>query len=113
MSHELISVLSSFPDDLDASYQRLIDRIEPRYLFESYIMIEILRSKEALGLRDFGLAVLCASCATPSKAAERLPPDAHSKEFLLSTRRRLQSRCGGLLEVLPDTTVQFMHQILF
>lgn len=111
MPHELVHVLSSFPDDLDASYQRLIDRIEPRYLFESYVMIEILlRSREALVLRDFGLAVLCSSCRTPSMVAERLGSDTHSEEFLLSTRRRIQSRCGGLLEVLPDQTVQFMHQ---
>jgi hypothetical protein len=39
---ELVSVLSLFPDDIDASYQRLIDRIDPAYLFETYIMIEIL-----------------------------------------------------------------------
>ncbi|KAE8453313.1 hypothetical protein EG329_011380 [Mollisiaceae sp. DMI_Dod_QoI] len=111
MPEELIQTLSSIPDDLDKSYQRLIDRIPLDYKFESYIMIEIvLRSEDPFGLRDLGLAFLCALSSSPADAAKRLPSDPYSEEFLIATRRRLQSRCGGILEVLEDTTVQFMHQ---
>lgn len=111
MPEELIQAFSSFPDDLDKSYQRLIDRIPLDYRFESYIMIEIvLRSKDSFGLRDLGLALLCALGSSPSDAAKRLPSDPYAEEFLIATRRRLQSRCGGMLEVLENTRVQFMHQ---
>jgi hypothetical protein len=108
---ELIQSLSTFPDDLDDSYRRLINRIPIEYRFETYAFVEtVLRSNDALGLRDLGLVVLCASAKSPSEAVGRLPSDPYSVEFLISTTRRLQSRCGGMLEVLPDTTVQFMHQ---
>ncbi|KAK0644435.1 hypothetical protein B0T16DRAFT_460495 [Cercophora newfieldiana] len=108
---ELVASLSSFPDDLDDSYQRLINRIPPEYRFETYVLIEtVLRSYDTLGLRDLGLVLLCASAKSPSEAAARLPFKPYSDEFLSGMRRRLQSRCGGLLEFLGDTKVQFMHQ---
>lgn len=108
---ELVSALSSFPDDLDKSYQRLIDRIPVEYRIETYIFIEtVYRNEGELGLRDLGLVLLCALGRTVPDSGSRLPPDPYSDDFLNATRRRLQSRCGGLLEVLPDTSVQFMHQ---
>lgn len=111
MPEELIQSLSSFPDDLDKSYQRLVDRIPVGYRFETYIMIEtVLRSKDPFGVRDLGLTMLCALGNSPSDSAKKLPANPYSEEFLVATRRRLQSRCGGMLEVLEDTTVQFMHQ---
>lgn len=111
MLEELMEILSSIPDDLDKSYQRLIDRIPKDCRFESYVLIEVvLRSKDSLGLRDLGLVLMCAPGRSPLDSAQKLPSDPYSEEFLKSMRRRLQSRCGGMLEVLGDTTVQFMHQ---
>ncbi|EHK18734.1 uncharacterized protein TRIVIDRAFT_66772 [Trichoderma virens Gv29-8] len=111
MPGELMEVLSSFPDDLDKTYQRLIDRVPLKYRFESYVLIEtVLRSEHTLGLRDLGLILITALGASPSESAKQLPSNPYSYDFLTATRRRLQSRCGGIIEVLDETTVQFMHQ---
>ncbi|KAK3360460.1 hypothetical protein B0T25DRAFT_535690 [Lasiosphaeria hispida] len=108
---ELLELLSSIPADLDKTYQRLIDRIPLEYRFESYVFFEVvMRNQYLFGLRDLGLTMLCALGKSPAESAEKLPSDPFSEDFLAATRRRLQSRCGGMLEVLEDTTVQFMHQ---
>ncbi|KAF4549767.1 Hypothetical protein D9617_20g028230 [Elsinoe fawcettii] len=110
-SAELLDILDSFPDDLDRSYQRLIDRIPKKYRSDGYILIEIvLRSKDSLGLRDLGIALQCARAKSVVDAIRHLPEDPYSGHYHEVMKRRLQSRCGGLLEVLDDTTVQFMHQ---
>lgn len=111
---ELAEILSTIPGDLDEVYQRSVDRIPLKYRFDAYVMIEtVLRFPATIALRDLGLVVLCAPGISPSDCAKYIPADPCSHDFILTTARRLQSRCGGILEVTGRDnapSVSFMHQ---
>jgi hypothetical protein len=108
---ELMEIVSEMPAELEDYYERIIQQIPQRCRPESYAMFEILlRSAHRLDLSSFMSAIDCAFCETiqsvVSKLRHRPPSNATSDDLL----RRLQSRSGGLVEVVSDDTVQFMHQ---
>jgi hypothetical protein len=108
---ELMEIVSEMPAELEDYYERIIQQIPQRFRLESYVMFEILlRSAHGLKLSSFASATDCAFYETiqsvVSKLRHRQPSNATSEDLL----RRLQSRSGGLVEVVSDDTVQFMHQ---
>ena len=108
---ELMEIVSEMPDELEDYYERILQQIPQRCRLESYAMFEILlRSERRLDETSFASATDCAFCETiqsvMSKLSHRPLPNANSDDWL----RRLQSRSGGLVEVVSDGTVQFMHQ---
>ena len=108
---ELIEIVSEMPAELEDYYERIIQQIPQRCRLESYVMFEILgRSELRFEVSSFASATDCAFCETIQSVVSKLshgPPSIVNSDDLL---RRLQSRSGGLVEVISDGTVQFMHQ---
>ena len=107
---QLELVLSSLPDDLADLYRRIIQRRKPAYLKEAYVMFRIVLQSgvQPLYLVDLMAATDVALTGYWAGASEE------------SMRRRLLSRCGGLLEVVRSAPssgdgrvyVQLVHQTL-
>jgi hypothetical protein len=138
---ELLGILASFPKELEDLYRQLVQRIPKEFRLESYAMLEIvLRSGKPMRPHDFWLAVECAPCQTLeacvakipmkaylpasdwAKALKDLHPARYESLYISSDaepseesrrQRRLKSRCGGLIELVPSSegqVLQFMHQ---
>ncbi|KAH0545460.1 hypothetical protein FGG08_000461 [Glutinoglossum americanum] len=112
--------VSKMPQELKDLYSRTLKRIEPAYVGECYIMLQIaFCSLRALRLETF---IKCTSYTLRGKIA---PDESVSQQEMI---RRLKSRSGGLLEVAlgapdqataitttaieedPVRVVQFTHQ---
>ncbi|OLE51494.1 MAG: hypothetical protein AUG51_22710 [Acidobacteria bacterium 13_1_20CM_3_53_8] len=112
---ELHELLSMMPDELEEFYDMIIRKIPKAYLLESYNMMEILlRSDRELSLEHFAGALACASCVTIAECMSQLQTKQISGSSRHGLKLKIESRCGGLVEILdtetrPDT-VQFMHQ---
>jgi hypothetical protein len=119
--HELREVLKSIPEELEDFYNTIIQKIPTDYRVEAYNMLEVvLRSDKFLGLGEYIGAIACATCETLGECRGRLNVET-SQSARISLARKLQSRCGGLLEIVQATpidpdiavdlpTVQFMHE---
>lgn len=91
---ELGEALAFLPSDLENLYKTTLDRVEPRFRRETYLMLEIvLRSTSFItlaGLWD-ALGVCLRGRSTGHNGDLKIDID--------SISRRIRSRCGGLLEV--------------
>lgn len=86
---QLRRILSTIPAELGELYQRIIQKRKPAYIKEAYIMFQLV-------LHAFGpLSLESLMAATDVAMGEQW--DRASEE---SMRRRLLSRCGGLLELV-------------
>jgi hypothetical protein len=82
------------PDELKGLYMHTLRRIEPQYAMESYIMLQIvLWAAAPLRLETF------LDCTTHAMEKCVSKTKASSEEM----RRRLNSRSGGLLEVISSS----------
>lgn len=116
--HELMAIVDTVPAELGDFYSSIIDRIPQKYRLESYIMMETLVCSEAqLTLDIFARTVDCALCQTVQESLQRMKTGPLSIASPDEARRRLQSRCGGLVELIDFSNgggkaymVQFMHQ---
>lgn len=111
---QLKRVLSSLPDDLMQLYRRIIQKRKQAYLEEAYVMFQlVLHSKHSLSLE----ALMAATDVTLDGQWDPVPDDV--------MRRRLVSRCGGLLDLVSgyrdenlvsgyrdEEVVQLVHQTL-
>lgn len=110
------------PDQLHGLFSTLISRIDPSFLEESRIMLSIiLAAKRPLSLREFRYAI-----ALKDNSFERQEELNESPVFIQSDeimKRRILSRCGGLVEIktigdmsridvnqLDSNSIQFIHQ---
>jgi hypothetical protein len=113
--------ISKMPQELKDLYLRTLSRIEPAYVEECYVMLQIaLCNLSALPLEAF---IKCTSYTLRGKIAQ-LETTSHQ-----AMARRLKSRSGGLLEIVstaplsqapaatktaevgdPVQVVQFIHQ---
>jgi hypothetical protein len=85
--------VSEMPDELKDLYTQTLRRIEPQYAMESYIMLQIsLCAVTPLRLETF------LDCTTHAMEKPVSKTMASSEEM----RRRLNSRSGGLLEVISS-----------
>lgn len=117
---ELTEMLSNMPVELEDYYKAILDRVSQRYRLESYIILQVLVcSHEPLEFSAFAYAVDCALCSTVSECLRKMDRGPFSKLNPEEAARRLQSRCGGLVELLEVSKpirdwhtlrVQFMHQ---
>ena len=113
---ELAQSLSVFPKDLEDLYKNIIQRIPQEFRQESYYMLEVvLRSDERLGIDTFMDCLICAPCKTLKECIARLEAEIPTPRTPDSVIRRLESRCGGLIELIVDSVsgeaeLQFMHQ---
>ncbi|RDW57768.1 hypothetical protein BP5796_12569 [Coleophoma crateriformis] len=102
---EMQKVVQAIPKDLEELYIHMVERIKPDHLYEGQILLKIvLHAKRSLSLSELQtLYMLGLEVQSPLKELE-LQPDS-------TYMRRIQSRCGGLLEQIPDTgDIQFIHR---
>lgn len=113
---ELELLTSKVPDDLKGFFAHIIGKIKEKYYLELVIIIgALLHSRGALQA-PFLMLVLRANL--PKSKGKAVPPNVASDGTFdfKGFSRRLQSRCGGLIEMVPATNttntlhVQFLHQ---
>jgi NACHT domain len=111
---ELMGIVLETPTELEDYYNNIMQQLPLRYRLEGFIIFEILvRSNRALRLRQLARAIDSALCDTLQRSITELERGANSSAPLNDLLRRLQSRCGGLVEVVnggANPFVQFMHQ---
>ncbi|PGH08456.1 hypothetical protein AJ80_07855 [Polytolypa hystricis UAMH7299] len=109
--------LSVIPEELGHLYRRILERIKSKYAREAYLMLQVvlcidrpIMMKDLFAIVDFELR-------GPSAAAAPYPPYPTASQTQL--KRRLMSRCLGLLELTNDSNVrerkqyvQFLHLTL-
>jgi hypothetical protein len=117
MSH-ILDRLRSLPDELGQFYQRIIENLQPEHRWETYVMLEaVLRFDGELTAEELCGILACSSVKSLKDTPWELPHP-RSEDFAESQlSRRLRSRCGGLLELVPNLvvesrqfTVRLMHQ---
>ena len=97
---ELRKVLSHIPAELEDLYRRIIARQKKDYAHEAYVMIQILlRMRRPLDISAInGITDVAILNKIESISAQ-------------SMRRRLASRCGGLIETITGSDdLRFLHQ---
>ena len=101
---ELNEILKSLPSELEDLYRALLDRVKRQgYRAEAYAMLEILvRAPRPLTLHEFRCIVKCATIPNLDKCIEVLQTvkPQMSKIDVDGFRRRIRSRCGGLVEIV-------------
>jgi hypothetical protein len=122
---DLKARLDSLPDDLEGLYHRMLKRVPRRYITETALIFKIVQHAEKpLSVFELSEAM---------KPIDRLRTRTSNTDEIVSDsemmQRRMISRCGGLLEVVPggrgsrlpglidqscrcwtNTVVQFLHQ---
>lgn len=116
---DLEELLSSLPLEVENLYATILRRTLPKYHEEAYLMLELVfRSPMPLDLQSFcGARQLCLTregTTDLNSRESRLVPTSKRETI----ERRMQSRCGGLIEVVETSDgdgegryqVQLMHQ---
>jgi len=109
---ELRGILSKIPSELGALYERALQRyprsnlqMRPQYKYEAYVMFQIALCSEYP--YNIGLFLRAADFVTSGASSGPTT----KKLQIVQMKRRLHSRCAGLLEVVSDQQkVQFIHQ---
>ena len=121
---ELSKAVDEIPDKLENLFALLLGNIEQRYMKEAYVMLSIvLSAHRPLTLAEFRYVMVLHGDVgfTSHELFEKSPNMVQDDDAM---RRRIRSRCGGLLEVkevqdsrsddtstaAPDQVIQFMHQ---
>ena len=106
---QLRQILSQIPEELRDLYRRVLQARKNHYAHESYVMFQIvIHVYKPLSLRHLIAATDVVLFGNWKRQWEEDSPD--------SMRRRLDSRCGGLLELLDSSPndgngkVQMIHQ---
>jgi hypothetical protein len=120
---ELFESLSKLPDELDTYYKMIIEDIPYHYRWEVYVMLEIiLRAETALQWTVFLATFTCALQESVETAIEKISALPLDTAQLDQFRRRVRSRCGGLVDFVTSVhngddvkgpaipLAQFMHQ---
>ena len=120
---ELREIIDDIPDQLGGLYALLLNNINPTYSKEAHMMLAIvLCAQRPMTVREFRYAM--ALISSESKFHKDLEVSRNMVKDDTVMKRRIQSRCGGLLEVktVKDAKpgdddgengpqiVQFMHQ---
>jgi ankyrin repeat protein/energy-coupling factor transporter ATP-binding protein EcfA2 len=103
------------PSDLENLFEKIIGSVSPTYLAQACMIFQCLRvTNEPLSLLDLSLAQ---ETFDEAMAAEVKPMDATDIQYRAeATRRRLNSRCRGLIEAPdyeeegPDAKIQYLHR---
>ena len=96
---QLRDILSAMPEELEDLYRRTLSKVKPEYELESYVMTQIvLHAKNPQTLNS----LLEATDIALQRKVELMSR--------ATMGRRLQSRCGGLLEETRTDEIQFVHQ---
>lgn len=121
---ELDKIITSLPDELEDLYAALLARVKVQgYHREAYAMLELLvRAPRLLTLHEFRCIVKCATQRDLKGCVDALRNTSPqmSEADIDAFRRRIKSRCGGLVEVIRrppaykrykfSWIVQLMHQ---
>ncbi|OMP85851.1 hypothetical protein BK809_0002062 [Diplodia seriata] len=107
--------LQRLPPDLEKLFQKIIDGLNPEYRVQASHMIRVVLDwKKPLALLPF---LFMEHSVEEAISMEFKPLDSEATRFQEgAARRRLKSRCKGLLEASnldtdgPDATVQFLHR---
>lgn len=101
---ELDEIVTSLPPELEDLYEALLDRVRGQgYHYEAYAMLEILvRAPRPLTLHEFRCIVKCATPANLDRCVDALQSTSPrmSATDIDAFRRRIRSRCGGLVEIV-------------
>jgi hypothetical protein len=114
-ARELTKVLADLPDELKELYRRILQRIDQKHREETYFMLEtLLRSHSTMPLAVFWPVVRCAPSNNLQESVDALL-EGISEFEVGALSRRIKSRCGGLIEVVPGFQahppfVRLMHQ---
>ena len=118
-------IARDLPQELKELYAHTLERIEPEYATEAYIMLQItLCTLVPLPLASFMCSVdyNYRGLHQSSRPQQQRLGYLNLKDSISSPARRLASRCGGLLEIVsippaegaeakePESVVQFIHQ---
>ncbi|KAL2832254.1 hypothetical protein BJY01DRAFT_253963 [Aspergillus pseudoustus] len=123
---ELDKTVSKFPDDLDDFFSHMLGKVERKHYQELVIIVETLLRSRTTPTPEFLLLVLQSNTRRTGPTISE-----HHEEYTCYPQqnmdsdgliRRLQSRCGGLVEIVPMypyaqntdmkslRAVQFLHQ---
>lgn len=117
LEQELRKTLDNIPDELDAYYQIIVQRIPDGMRWESYVVLETLcRSEEDVQIATLLAILKCSNSKSLLEAKEKLKKG--SQSFLQGPglewgERYIKVVSGGLVEVnglSARGNVQFMHQ---
>jgi hypothetical protein len=119
---ELQEILATIPTELVEMYERALSRPrrtslqKSKYRDEAYVMFQlVIHARSPFRVNQFLIAVLL-STTRDLEECERIKqkPLSEIQPHLDSVRRKLNSRCSGLLELVPGVDsmpiVQFIHQ---
>ena len=119
----LETVVDRMPSELKDLYEDTLRRVEPDYTTESYIMLHMVYSSLVPLPLDTFMASLDVNL-TANVDFNPFGPEETAAEYIAASKKRLTSRSGGLLEIVPtalsdqnqstyypwDFVVQFIHQ---
>ncbi|KAI0179372.1 ankyrin repeat-containing domain protein [Hypoxylon sp. FL1284] len=117
-----IKTIIDTPNQLYGLFSMLLSRIDPSFLEESRTMLSIiLTAKRPLSLREFRYILALKDRSFESQDALNKSPDVIQSDDTM--KRRIMSRCGGLVEVkvagdlaragedeTDNNSIQFIHQ---
>ncbi|KAK5087257.1 hypothetical protein LTR70_007374 [Exophiala xenobiotica] len=99
---ELQDEVSKFPDDLDEFFDHMLKRVDKKYHLETIIIVETILRSSTAPTPEYLLLVLLANTKVASRteigSSESITRAALDNDGFV---RRLQSRCGGLVEIVP------------
>ncbi|OIW32071.1 hypothetical protein CONLIGDRAFT_612403 [Coniochaeta ligniaria NRRL 30616] len=113
---DLLKRLESIPTDLEQFFKHILDSVDPFYHVNMARTLQI--ALVAVDNRGFPVPILAfhdmeyhdTDYALNQPVIPFTPEEA--REFLRPTRRRLNGRCKGLLEIHNDS-IQFLHRTLW
>ncbi|KAF7505514.1 hypothetical protein GJ744_000676 [Endocarpon pusillum] len=112
---DLQARLLALPSDLQELFRRILDRLNPHYFAQASRIFQIVReSPEPLAILELSFAEDGFELALQAEVAPLSPDEITFRVEVM--RRRLISRCKGLLEVPslevlgPATRVQYLHR---
>ncbi|XXH04023.1 hypothetical protein Hte_010434 [Hypoxylon texense] len=117
-----IKTIIDTPNQLYGLFSMLLNRIDPNFLKESRTMLSIiLTAKRPLSLREFRYILALKDRNFDSQEALSKSPDVIQSDDTM--KRRIMSRCGGLVEIkvsgdlsragedeMDNNSIQFIHQ---
>jgi hypothetical protein len=117
---EIQQQLHELPDDLEGLYMRMLERVPHKYRHDTALLFQIIQcSRQVMSYGEFIISALPISKILTSKLSVKVLDLDNSPESE-TMKRRVKSRCGGLLEIsrsLKRTTendavhgAQFLHQ---
>ncbi|KAI1609010.1 hypothetical protein EDD37DRAFT_673546 [Exophiala viscosa] len=116
---ELKEWVRKFPEYLDDLFGHMLQKVKKQHYMELVIVVETLLRSEIAPTPEFLRLVVLANSKADNNQANEDDSQVHEEIDPDGIARRLRSRSGGLVEIVPriqyeneELVVQFVHQIV-